>query len=263
MQQNIWNIVLRAVIFVLALVLLLDFLAVFASAAGRNIGGYTGIVLCIVVLLYTLFQPRVHRKISSMWRNAGVSRAFLIVAGILAVAIVLTAITETVFMVRYSRKEAPSSDSPPVVIVLGCQVRNGHPSLLLSERIETAYEYLSAHPECSCIVSGGQGPDEAMSEAECMYQELTRMGIDSDRIYKEDRSTTTRENLLFSKEIMEREGLGGTAILVTNSWHEFRAHMIADSLDLPCGTEGASTALWLLPCNYLRELYAILYQIIL
>lgn len=261
-MHSIGNIIFRAVLLILALILLLDVLAVLSVSAASKIGGITGIVLSLIAICYALFQPRIHQRCTLLWQKGGGSRVAILLACVLAVLIFLTAMTETIFMVRYAHRDAPESDTPPVVVVLGCQVRNGAPSLLLSERIQTAFDYLSEHPECVCIVSGGQGPDESISEAECMYRELTRMGIAPERIYQEDRSTTTRENLQFSKEIMDREGLGDTIILVTNSWHEFRAHMIAESLDIPCGTEGAGTPLWLLPCNYLRELYAILYQIV-
>ncbi len=262
-MHSIGNILLRSLIFLAALLLLLDLIAVFAVSAGRNIGTYTGMLLCLLAIGYALFQPKIHHAISTFWQRGGMRRVSVIAVAILAVVIFLTALTETILMVSFSHRKAPKSDSPPVVVVLGCQVLNGQPSMLLSERINTAYEYLSAHPESPCIVSGGQGPDEIMSEAKCMYDELIRMGISPDRLYMEDRSTTTRENLAFSKEIMEREDLGDTVVLVTNSWHEFRAQLIAGSLDIPCGTEGAGTPVWLLPCNYLRELYAILYQVVL
>ena len=135
--------------------------------------------------------------------------------------------------------------------------------MLLSERIETAYSYLQSHPEAVCIVSGGKGTDEVMSEAKCMYDELTKMGISPERIYMEDQSTSTRENLKFCKEIMAKEDLGDTAILITNSWHELRAQMIAAELDIPCGGLGAASPWWLIPSFYIRELYGILYQIFL
>ena len=65
-----------------------------------------------------------------------------------------------------------------------------------------------------------------------------------------------------AREIMERENLGDTIVLVTNSWHEFRASMIASDIDLPCGNEGAATPPWRLPSNYLRELFGIAYQFV-
>ncbi|MBR3056380.1 MAG: YdcF family protein [Clostridiales bacterium] len=262
MQGHHLSTFFRIIIFIFAGALLLDFIAVYISRAGRNIGGYTGIALCLLVMLYTALLPHINSWIAAAWVHGGKRKTLILVASAFVVVCCVTAIVETIFMGIYANKKAPASASEPVVIVLGCQVRNGQASLMLMERIETAYDYLVEHPEAKCIVSGGQGPDEAMSEAECMFKNLTAMGISADRIYKEDRSTTTRENLQFSKEIMEREGLGDTAMIVTHSWHELRAQMIAKTLDLPCGGVGAPTTWWLLPCNYLRELYAILYQLV-
>ena len=51
-------------------------------------------------------------------------------------------------------------------------------------------------------------------------------------------------------------------LLVTNSWHELRAQMIANSQGIPCGGEGADTPIWLLPCYYFRELFGVIYQLI-
>lgn len=231
------------------------------SGIGRNVGGFTGLILSILALAYALFANRFHRFIKETWQAGGRGRRTILGVGIVAACLVLTVLVETVFMCIYAHRDAPKSEQPPVLIVLGCQVNPDGPSLLLRERINTAYDYLTAHSDAVCIASGGQGTDEVMPEAQCIYQELVAMGIDPRRIYVEDRSTTTRENLAFCKEIMARENLGNTAVLVTNSWHELRAQLIAQDLGLEVGAEGADTPLWLLPAFYIRELYGILYQI--
>ena len=264
MSHSILQIILRLLLGIGASFLIIDFAALLLLGASRSIGAVLGIFPCVLILLYAVFMPRVHAWIGKVWKNGNTGRIGLIaVASCIILLTVLFAI-ETVLMCIYSNKKAPESASgrPPVVIVLGCQVRDGHASTLLQARIDTAYDYLSAHPECSCILSGGQGPDEVISEAQCMYDSLVSLGISPERLYIEDKSTTTRQNLKFCKEIMERENLGDTAVIITNSWHEFRAQMIARDLDLPCGGVGAPTAWWLLPANYLRELLAIVYQFV-
>ena len=90
------------------------------------------------------------------------------------------------------------------VIVLGAGVNGSVPSLSLRERIDAAYEYLVAYPQAICIVSGGQGNNEDISEAECMFRELTAMGIEADRVWMEDKATSTRENLRFSLALIEQ-----------------------------------------------------------
>ena len=254
--------ILRAVFLVLSAGLTILFLSEIIKGYGRNIITISGFLLCLMIFTYTIFFHKINHLIRSIRNRNKPARWTVNIAITTAILCIAYAVTATSLMVAYANRKAPLSDRPPVVVVLGCYVADGQPSTLLSERIQTAYDYLSEHPECFCIVSGGQGADESISEAECMKRELVKMGISSDRIYKEDRSTSTRENLNFSKAIMEKENLGDTAVIVTNAWHELRASMIASDLDLPCGLEGASTPPWRLPSNYLRELAGIIHQLI-
>ena len=254
--------IVRLILGIGASALILNFVTLLLIGASKSVGAIFGLLPFGLLLLYAIFMPKVHARIAEIWKAGGKGKTALIVVGIFLLTGIVLTIVESVFMVMYANRKAPESEKPPVVIVLGCQVRDGHPSTLLQARIDTAYDYLVAHPECKCIVSGGQGADETISEAKCMYDALVSAGIAPERLFLEDRSTTTRENLRFCKEIMEREGLGDTAVLVTNSWHEFRAQMIASDLDLRCGGVGAPTPWWLFPANYLREILAIVYQFI-
>lgn len=241
---------------------IIGFVTVLLGRGSRNIGALVCLFFCFLLLLYAFFAPKVNKKIRTIWHQGGAGKHLLQGLCVVLVLLVLCIIAESILMAIYSHKKAPASSRPPVVIVLGCMARNGKPSTLLQSRIDTAYDYLVSHPECPCIVSGGQGPDETISEAECMYQELVKKGIEPSRIYIEGNSKTTRQNLKYSKELMEKENLGDTAVIVTNGWHEFRAYLIAKDLGLSCGTEGAPTPWWLFPANYTRELMAIVYQLL-
>lgn len=261
MVKRILPSILRVLLGIAASGLIALFVTQLLSGIGRNVGGFTGLILSVLALAYALFVKQIHHSIKETWRAGGRGRRILIGTGIVAACIVITVIVETLFMCVYAHRTLSESEEPPVLIVLGCQVNPDGPSLLLQERIHTAYDYLTAHPNARCIASGGQGTDEVMSEAQCIYQALVAKGIDPKRIYIEEKSTTTRENLQFSKEIMAREGLGNRAVIVTNSWHELRAQLIAQDLGLETGAEGADTPLWLLPAFYIRELYGVLYQV--
>ena len=107
-----------------------------------------------------------------------------------------------------------------------------------------------------------QRQDISEKYLESIVRELVKKGIEPSRIYIEGNSKTTRQNLKYSKELMEKENLGDTVVIVTNGWHEFRAYLIAKDLGLSCGTEGAPTPWWLFPANYTRELMAIVYQLL-
>ena len=115
------------------------------------------------------------------------------------------------------------------LLVLGTVVDGDKPSPMLSDRIRGAYDYLTAHPDVICIVSGGKGDDVNLSEAECMYNELVEMGIAPERILMEDRATSTVENFRFSLTLIEEEtGIRPEKLGVLSSeFHLLRARMFA------------------------------------
>ncbi len=145
----------------------------------------------------------------------------------------------------------------PTVIVLGCQVHGSSPSLLLRYRVQAAAEYLNAHPESVAILSGGLGEGEEISEAECMYRELTALGIEPARLRLEEESRVTLENLRFSQALMEREGLSGPALIVSNDFHIFRALKMAEDLGLPAQGLAARSTWYSRPTYILREALAL------
>ena len=121
---------------------------------------------------------------------------------------------------------------PQVMVILGCRVMpGGEPSMLLQDRLETALDYLEEDPDILVVVSGGQGSNEPVSEAACMAGWLEERGISEDRIFQEDQSSNTKENLIFAKDLLAREGIdvGETDVLVvSNGFHLTRARMLAE-----------------------------------
>ncbi|MFR0558149.1 YdcF family protein [Pseudoscardovia radai] len=124
------------------------------------------------------------------------------------------------------------------IIVLGAQVYQGSPSLVLRYRLDKAAEYLRANPGTTCIVSGGQGPNEPYAEARGMADYLEHdAGIDASRIIEEPDSSTTVENLRNSRAIIDSANNTGSSTsstvsepsigIVTNDFHVFRSLQIA------------------------------------
>ena len=118
------------------------------------------------------------------------------------------------------------------VIVLGAHVSGEEPSRSLKMRLDKAVSYAEKNESTIFVVSGGQGNDEKISEAECMYRYLTTHGVKPSHIVLEDKSTSTFENLTFSKRIIEeREGkLSDSIGIISNNFHVFRATRIASKL---------------------------------
>lgn len=104
----------------------------------------------------------------------------------------------------FSKMRAVPKGPVQYVIVLGACVRGTRVTRSLAFRLKKAAEYADEHPDCMLVVSGGQGPGEDITEAQAMYDWLVRHGIAGKRILQEDRSVNTRENLLFSKEVICR-----------------------------------------------------------
>lgn len=117
---------------------------------------------------------------------------------------------------------------PDIMIILGCQVKPWGPSTLLRDRLDKALGYLAEHPEVTVVVSGGQGPDEHISEAQAMYEYLIEHGIDENHIILEDRSVNTRQNLDYSLACLKDHGLDPDAdiVVVSNGFHLARVRMI-------------------------------------
>ncbi len=221
-----------------------------------NIGNVTGIIVGTLLGCYGLFMPQINRGIVCLWTKRS-GKAVLSVVVFFAAAAVILVVIESICMVAACHN-VPASDA--TVVVLGCKARGERPSVMLRCRLDAAYEYLNAHPDAVCVLSGGQGPDETISEAECMYMYLTGKGIATERLYKEEASTSTVENLKNSLEVIRAEGLNERIAIVTDGFHEYRAHLVADLLGIECGAVPAHTAGWLFMTYYIRELYGIMYE---
>lgn len=151
------------------------------------------------------------------------------------------------------------------LIVLGAGVNGTVPSLSLRERLDATCDYLQAHPDTVCIVSGGQGPGEDITEAQCMADWLIGKGISPERIIREDKATTTHENLRYSMALatQHRQGDVGRVGIVSSEYHLFRASLMAkdqgiDPILIPAKTSWVSLRL----NYYMREIAATWFYLI-
>ena len=144
----------------------------------------------------------------------------------------------------------------PYIVVLGAQVHEDGPSLVLKYRLDKAAEYLEANTETICVVSGGQGINEPFSEAQGMKDYLVKLGIREERILIEDQSLNTVQNIRNSRALLP-EGTVKAGI-VTNNFHVCRGVSIArrQGLSEAVGIAADSTPVYL-PHNMLREFFGI------
>lgn len=169
----------------------------------------------------------------------GIRLAFggLVLAGVLLFLVMEGLIASQMF--------ARGEQGMDYLLVLGAQVRGDKVSRALEDRLKTAKQYLEENPDTRAILSGGQGPGENLTEAQAMYDWLTKRGIDGDRLICEDRSTSTWENMVYSKAMVPEDAADITIGMVTNNFHVYRSVMLArcSGFEKACGIAAESHSL--------------------
>ncbi len=153
------------------------------------------------------------------------------------------------------------------VIVLGAQVRGTRVSRALKQRLDRAAEYLEESPETVVIVSGGQGSGEDITEAQAMEEYLIGAGIAPERIWKEEESVNTVQNIRFSRALIEErapaDGETLTIGIVSNDFHVFRAVHIAKAQGIEAEGIPAPTEIFMRPHYMTREALALVKDLLL
>jgi len=184
-------------------------------------------------------------------------KRFLIIFIISCIVIV----TSIYSCILYNALEAHPKKSD-VIIVLGCQVDSMTPSLMLKNRLEKALELYNKGYAGYIIVSGGKGANEINFEAVVMKNWLIAHGVGSSKIYEENKSSNTYENLKFSKVISDKEGFK-TAIIVSNDFHIFRSLMTARKLGISASGAPAPTVWYLVPSSNVKEILSVIKSFVL
>lgn len=204
----------------------------------------------LLLLASVCFWPRWPARLPRWLRRVGIG---VIALGLTVVLVVLGLMTAAAL------NRPDDAPEPQTVIVLGCEVRpNGQPSVMLRNRIDAAYDYLVAHSEAVCVASGGKDDAEAITEARCIRDTLVTMGIAPERIYLEETSGSTYENLTFSAAVIADNGLDTYVALATDNFHEYRGQFFARRAGLtPCSLGRPSY--WVLgPGYWAREILGVL-----
>lgn len=168
-------------------------------------------------------------------------------------------IIANIIAVRY--RPDPDKD---YLIVLGCGLKSdGSPTPLLAGRIERALKFYREQIDLTgkaplFVTSGGQGPDEVISESASMKAYLLEKGVPEEHILEEDRSTSTYENMFFSREIIRADGKTGQVAYATTNYHVFRSGLMARRVGLRAVGMGAKTKWYFWPNAAVREFVGIL-----
>lgn len=211
-----------------------------------NLGNFLTVSMGAIIMLVALL----FKKLTKWFK-------IILISGI-SIAVVCSS-----FLIFYGKNDTATYEED-AIIVLGAAVHGKTPSLTLKRRLDKAVEYHAQNPDAVIVVSGGQGAQEDISEAEAMKIYLVENGVASDKIIKEDKSTSTTENFKFSKEILDKHFSGDyTAAFITNEYHILRASLCAKRAGIESATHlHSSTTLSYIASGVLRECLAVLKYII-
>ena len=146
------------------------------------------------------------------------------------------------------------------VVILGAGVNGTEPSLSLYVRLTAALDYLDGKPEIPIVVTGGQGGGEDVTEARCMADWLIARGVAEERIYLEEQATNTRENVEFSRAMLNGIGIDTTdnIAVVTADYHLYRASLYWGIPWMVPVAAKMPAFYWPLTLNYyIREAFAV------
>lgn len=180
--------------------------------------------------------------------------------GRIALALALTAFLLLEALIVSAALAGPEPGAS-YAVVLGAGVDGTTPSLTLSRRIRSAARYLQSYPDTIAVATGGQGPGEYISEAEAIAVELVRLGVDPARILLEAASTTTKENVLFARQVIEAAGgsVEDSVVIISSSFHLYRAVKLAGSVGFrDVSGQGSPSMRYLEPHYFAREAAALI-----
>ncbi len=211
-----------------------------------NLGVVLVVLLGAVLLLYSIFYNKT-------------KNGFFKVLKIAVIVVLAVEFAFVGFLALYGENDNVTYDEQ-AVIVLGAGIRGDKVTLPLKLRLDKVIEYSKKNTDAVIVVTGGQGFQETVTEAYAMEKYLVENGVGKDKIIKEEKATSTNENMRFSKEILDRKfDKPYKTAVITNGFHIYRGVSIAHLEGFTDVTHYHAGLQWynILPC-YLRETLAVL-----
>jgi len=235
---------------VLGIAVMLYFAAVMFAIGYFEVFSFLMVLFGLLLVLVSAKKEHVRQLIKKIPKTIKVLGLIVIFLAVISFAVV-----EGLIIYNFIFLPKPNAD---YVIVLGCKVNGTAPSKNLTQRVNAAVRYLAQNENTKVIVSGGQCYGEDIPESLAMRELLEKSGIASNRIFEENKSESTTQNLSFSNELYNLTGKN--IVIATSDFHIFRSLAIARKLNytsisgLPCKTN-----LFELPARLSREYFAVLY----
>ncbi len=241
----------RAALILIGFLLILDTFLV-RRVSGWNMGVILPAILGIPLAAYGVWYEKIHPWLRTKW---GKLVKWIFICGY-ALFILMVGICSGL-MIHAAQNQPPKGAD--AVIVLGGGVSQGHISQSLQNRLDTALAYCEQNPKTLVVVSGGQGADEPTTEAKAMAEYLISEGMEPSKIVQEDQATSTYENFVYSKALLEPLfGEEGSYVYVTSDFHVYRAGLAAQEAGISASGLAAPSPAWMAPNFYMRETLALM-----
>jgi len=196
------------------------------------------------------------------WRASSAWRQWIWRAGWMAFAVwLVTVAVFFLFIHRGIAESAQKATAARAIIILGSGTPHCAASPTLVARLDEGMALARQWPAAWVVVSGGQDFLRQCREADIMADYLTAHGLASDRLIREDRSTSTEENMRFSRRLLEQRGVSAAdpLVVVTSDFHLMRAEWIARKAGFGAVVgAAAATPLYLRYNAWLREYFAVI-----
>ena len=213
-----------------------------------------GEIATILIVFLALSSNNGDEKILNTIKVVGDPLLFI------SISVIYLSVSFLIFMIyTLFLQIIPKKKDFDYVIIHGAGLIDGNRvSKLLSDRIDKALDVYHKDPTPPILIpSGGQGSDETVSEAQAMAEYIKSKGIPEEKIIIEDKSTTTYENLLNSKRIIDARSGNKYTALVTSNYHVYRALRHARKVGLKCTGIGSRVAFYYWPSALIREYIAV------
>ncbi len=213
-----------------------------------------GVVLVVILGVFAINIGIFYEKIKELTKSGFFKYFKVFLIAVFCIEFILVS-----FMAVFGNVDNISYNED-AVIVLGAGIRGDKITLPLKMRLDKAIQYHSKNPEAIIVVTGGQGFQETVTEAYAMEKYLVEHGVAGNKIIKEEKATSTTENIEFSKELLDKYFEDNySVVVVTNNFHVFRATSVAIKTGFKDVSHIHAGLQWynLMPC-YLRESVAVL-----
>ncbi len=251
--------ILLPILYIIGIIILFTTGKTVIKREGFSLSHVLSILLGIGTIVSSFILPIFMDKIESKIL-IGIMGFFITIFSYFVLGFIIFLTSSLIYNLWYEKR------NKDYLIVLGAGLSGDKVTPLLAGRIDKAIEFYNSQKEKGIkppkiIMSGGQGPDEVIPEALAMKSYAVEMNIPEEDILMEDKSTNTKENLLFSTELIKKDSDKDNpeVLFITTNYHVLRAGILAKSLGLNYNGIGSKTKFYYYVSAIIREYIGIIY----